>query len=521
MLFFLVGCRSGTSNAIPCEEDSRCLIYGITSDILILDPHISNSIEAGIIFRQLYDTLIYRDPATGEFLPGLAQSWEQSDDGLIYTFYLRQDVIFHDETPFTSESVAKNIDRIFNADINSQKARLLLGSFSRYEIVDDYTIKFHLFEPYIPFLDGLAQPFIVFASPESLTSYTNLRYQFHQIGTGPFQLDNYLPGDRIEISRNPRYAWGPSFYGVLDGTEINRVVFKIISDSTTRGSTLINRQVDVIGEMLTSDANILANNSSVQLLPIDIPGQTVQFQFNTKQLYTDQMIIRQALVYATNRIAIIDAVFLNYSPVGWSPLSQSTQFAHTGYINQYGYDTLHALELLQSVGYQDTDGDGFLDLNGERLELTIVVPPWGQLPEVASLLRSQWRAIGIDLIIDPVPGFNSLVARLASGDYNLASLDAFGYDPSILNSSFMSNASANVARFESEELDSLLVQATQERDSLARRNQYIEIQSIIMQNALILPIRDYVNINGIRSNILKLRFDAYGWYPILYNVSIQ
>jgi len=521
MLFFLAGCGGDTSLTIPCEEDTRCLLYGITSDILILDPHVSNSIEAGIIFRQLYDTLIYRDPSTGEFVPGLAQSWEQSQDGLVYTFNLRQDVVFHDGTPFTSESVAQNIDRIFNADINSQKARLLLGSFSRYEIIDDYTIKIHLFEPYTPFLDGLAQPFVVFASPQSLGSYTNLRYQFHQIGTGPFQLDNYLPGERIEISRNPRYIWGPPFYSALNGTEINRIVFKIISDPVLRGDILINKQVDVVGEMLTSDANILANNSSVQLLPIDIPGQTVQLQFNTKELHTDQLAVRQALLYATNRIAIIDAVFLNYSPVGWSPLSQSTQFAHTGYINQFPYDASRALELLQSVGYQDSDSDGFLDLDGEKLELTIVVPPWGQLPEVAGVLRGQWRAIGIDLIIDPVPGLNSLINRLASGDYHLASLDAFGFDPSILNNSFMSNSPGNVTRYENVELDNLLIQATQEQDNLARRSQYFEIQSIIMQEALILPIREYVNINGIQSNIIDLRFDAYGWYPILYNITIQ
>lgn len=521
MLFVLVGCGSGISPEKSCEEDPRCLIYGITSDILILDPHASNSVEAGIIFRQLYDTLIYRDPATGDFIPGLAQSWEISDDGLVYTFHLRQGVLFHDGTAFTAGSVARNIDRIFDADVNSQKARLLLGSFSRYEIIDDFTIQFTLFEPYVPFLDGLAQPFVVFASPESINNYTNLRYQFHQIGTGPFQLDNYLPGERIELSRNPIYAWGPSIYDALTGAEINRIVFKIVADPVLRGDALTTGQVDVIGEMLTSEASILANNSSIQLLPIDIPGQTVQLQFNILQSHTDKLAVRQALLFGTNRIEIIDAVFLNYSPMAWSPLSQSTRFSHTGYINEFLYDTTQAQELLNSVGYSDSDGDGFMDLEGDKLELKIIVPPWGQLPEVAGLLRSQWRIIGVDLIIDPVPGFNSLVNRIASGDYNLASFDMFGYDPSVLNSAFMSTSSSNVIGYANEELDRLLIQATQEQDNLARRSQYFEAQSIIMQQALILPIREYVNINGVRSNIVNLRFDTYGWYPLLYNVIIQ
>ncbi len=519
LVFTLASCVGGVRD-ISCEDDPRCIIYGITSDILILDPHVSDSIESGIIFRQLYDTLIYRDKS-GSFVPGLAQSWEISEDGLEYTFFLRDDVVFHDGTPFNSQSVAISIDRIFDPNLNSQNARLLLGAFSRYEILDDFTIRFYLFEPYIPLLDGLSQPYLGIVSPQSVAEYSPLRYQYHQVGTGPYRLDKYLPGERIEMSRNPNYGWAPQIYTFPDGIIIERIEFKIISDTSLNTELLIDGEVDIVDEVPPPDARNLSNNSELFVLPVDIPGQSVVFYFNMLQEHTDNPIVRRALLHATNRIAISDKVYLNFSPVAWAPLSGSTQYSHTGYINQFPFDLNESIALLESAGYVDTDGDGFLELNGSKLELDMLIPPWGQLPQVGDFLREQWRAIGVDLIINPIPGFNSLSNRIQSGDYNLISFDVFGIDPSLLTPIFASNANNNVIGYSNERLDDLIRQATQERDEFTRRSQYFQIQSIIMDETLILPIRDYVNIVASRSWISNLQFDAYGWYPLLYDARIN
>ena len=105
------------------------------------DPQIGASSELGIPLRSVYDTLVYRDPQSLEFVPGLATSWTISPDGLIYTFALRQGVNFHDGTPFNAQAVAANLDRITNPMTASQKALFLLGPYTGYEIVDDYTIR--------------------------------------------------------------------------------------------------------------------------------------------------------------------------------------------------------------------------------------------------------------------------------------------------------------------------------------------------------------------------------------------
>ncbi|MCY3977227.1 MAG: ABC transporter substrate-binding protein, partial [Chloroflexi bacterium] len=133
--------------SIPCKDDRRCLRYALSTDIPLLDPHFSHLPEAGMIFRQIYDTLVYRDGESGEFRPGLAIDWEISEDGLVYTFRLRRDVLFHDGTDFSAAAVAQNIERIFRPESEQSLARKLLAPLRQYEVLDQHTIRLRLFEP--------------------------------------------------------------------------------------------------------------------------------------------------------------------------------------------------------------------------------------------------------------------------------------------------------------------------------------------------------------------------------------
>ncbi|RMG69813.1 MAG: ABC transporter substrate-binding protein, partial [Chloroflexi bacterium] len=124
LLLILAGC------ATPKEtRGENPIVYGLTLEPSGFDPHIHRSAELGIVLRQVYDTLVYRHPETREIVPGLATSWEISDDRLSYTFQLRQDVTFHDGTPFNAQAVAANLDRIVSPDTRSQKAAFMLGPY--------------------------------------------------------------------------------------------------------------------------------------------------------------------------------------------------------------------------------------------------------------------------------------------------------------------------------------------------------------------------------------------------------
>ena len=512
---------SCSNSADSNTDNSTKLVYGLTLEVSGFDPHINRSSELGIVLRQVYDTLVYRDLETGDFVAGLATSWEVSDDQLTYTFNLLEGVTFHDGTPFNAQAVGANIDRIFAPETNSQKSLVLLGPLSRYEIVDDFIIRFHLTEPYAPFLDAFSQVYLGIASPKALEEYTTLTYQFHQVGTGPFIFEEFLPGDRILLRRNPNYTWGPEFYQPLSDNAVDVIEYRFFTDAPTRGAVLEANDAQIIGELLPIDARTFANSSAIQLIPVGIAGQPLQYYFNTQNQHTDELAVRQALLYATNRTAIVDSVFQGFSPVAWGPLSSSHPNYHRGLINLYANDLTLAQDLLTSAGYEDTDDDGILDRNGEPLELIVLTPPWGLLPQVSQLLQDQWRAIGVRAIIEPAPGFVSLLEKVQTGNYHLVAFNNFGLDASILNPSFLSDGFDNWTGYSNEELDTLLLSALREPDASTRRQQYRRVQEIIMEQALILPIRDTVNINGTTANINGLRFDPYGWFPLMYNVTVD
>ena len=516
-LALMLSACAAADDELPCAQDRLCLSYALTADIPILDPHIADSPEAGMVFRQIYDTLVVRHPQTLEFLPGLARAWEKSADGLTYTFHLRQGIRFHDGTAFTAASVAANIDRIFAAETESLRARNLLGSFSRYEVVDSHTIRFHMSAPFAPLLDSLSQPFLGMAAESALAAYDRLRYQFHQVGSGPFVLDAYLPGDKISLRRHRGYAADPALYPPLAGGEIERVEFHIAADQTFDATAILDADYDIVDSIAPGTAASLAANSRLQALPVAIPGQPAFLLFNTNHPHLGSRDVRLALLRATNRIAIANEIFFNFSPVGWAPLSASTGFAHSGYENFYAYDLAAAAELLEGAGY--TERDGKLERAGEALELSLVVPPWGKWREVAEALRQSWSRVGVSLAVESVPGARRLLEKARSGSAALIAIDNHGLDPAILGAIFAEESAFAAFHGGDEALAQMLRDAQEEQDPAARRTQYYAIQERLMSQALLLPIRDALRLRSARSSLRDLRYDAYGLYPLLHNVS--
>lgn len=493
------------------------LVYGLTLQPSGFDPHIHRSAELGIPLRQVYDTLVYRDPTTRAFVPGLAAEWSISQDGLVYTFKLKQGVVFHDGTPFNAQAVAANLDRIADPATGSQRAAFMLGPYAGYDIADEYTISIRLSAPYSPLLDALAQVYLGMASPTAFNQYSTNRYQFHQVGTGPFTFVELVPGERILLRRNPDYTWGPAFYQPPGENAVNEIEFRFFSDPATRLLALESGDAQIMGELLPTDARLLAGNSSIQLLPVSIPGQPTQFLLNTARFPTDNRAVRQALLFGTNRNAIIDAVFQRFSPAAWGPLAASTLFYDRALNGAYAFDSAQAQALLAAAGFNDTNNDGILEANGVDLEVTVIVPPWGMIPQIAELLLDQWRTIGIRARLTPVPTFPTLQEAVQQGDYNLVAFDTPGLDPALLNDFYLSTGSLNWTGYASQELDALLTQAVTQTDEAARQALYSQAQQIIMEEALVLPIRDYVNLNASRAAVQNLIFDPYGWFPLLNN----
>ena len=515
-LTVITGCSS-TKNDVQLNT----IVYGLTLEPSGIDPHIYQSSELGIVLRSVYDTLVYRNPETLEIIPGLATSWQRSDDGLVYTFSLREGVTFHDGTPFNAQAVGANLDRIVDPETASQRARFMLGSYVGYEVVDDYTIRVNLADPYTPLLDAFSQVYLSIASPAAFNEYSRNRYQFYQVGTGPFRFIEYVPNDRIVIRRWADYTWGPSFYDLPVDNSVEEVVFRFFEDEATRLLAIESGDVNVMGELPPTDARALSGNSQIQLLPVDVPGQPLQFMFNIEQFPTDNPVVRQALIIATNRNAIVDTVFQGFSSAAWGPLAEGSLFYNRQMVGVYEHNAQQARDLLAAQGFVDSDGDGYLDTSDGDVEIVLIVPPWGRVPQVVQLLQDQWRDIGIRVVLDQVPNFNLLREAVDAGEYNLVSFDTPGIDPALLNDYFITGGVRNWMGYSNPELDSILQEAVRIADDNQRRTLYLEAQRIIMNNALVLPIREYRNLNAADNSVENLQFDAYGWFPILNNVRLS
>ena len=508
-----------TAACSPGSEETSTLVYGLTLAPTGIDPHLNASSELGIPLHSVYDTLIFLNPETGKFVPGLADSWTISPDGLTYLFTLRRDVIFHDGTPFNAQAVVANLDRIRDPDNLSQKAVFMLGPLEEVEIIDDYTVAIHLSEPYAPLLDSLSDVYLGMASPTALETWGLADYQFNQVGTGPYRFVEYIPNDRLTLARNPDYAWAPSIYQQSQA-EIENIIFRFYEDPSTRAFALESGEIDIIGEVPPHDATRLSVDDDFSLYPVSIPGQPMQFFFNTQLTPTDDVIVRRALIHAVDRSYAVNTVFGVYSTVAHSPFSANAFNFESQDLN-LNYDPTTAMALLEAAGWTDEDGDGIRSKDNVPLELRIVSPPWGSNSEIAQLIRADWETIGASVILEVAPGFGPLKEAQTQGEYHAIGINFFGTDPDLLRSFFSSDGLYNWTGFADPEQDQLLLQASQ--TSLhpeERLRLYRQFVSDVEEEALLLPIRFYVNLVVASKHIEGLHFSAQGWYPILIDLRI-
>ena len=506
------------TSCAPKPATPQRLVYGLTLAPSGIDPHINSSSELGIPLTSVYDTLVYQDAATGKFVPGLAQSWKISDDGKMYTFELRRDVKFHDGTPFNAAAVKANLDRITDPALLSQKAAFLLGLFDRAEATDEFTIIIRLKQPFAPLMDGLSQVYLGIASPAALGKWGK-DYQLHQVGTGPFIFKEYVAKDHLTLVRNPDYKWGPSIWDNRGPAYLDEITFRFYEDPATRALALESGQAQVMGEVPPQDVDRLTGSGKFQLIAVPIPGQPLQLFLNVQRAPTDDLRVRQALIHATDRAAIVKAIFRDKSPAAFGPLTAASLGYDARVKSLYPFDRNKAEQLLQDAGWR-AGPDGIRQKDGRRLQVDAVLMGFGFVPETAQLLQAQWAAVGVDLKTQSVP-YGTLLQAGREGSVNAVPFFDSASDPDILRKFFKSDASFNFARVSDPVLDAALDQAVALTNMSDRAPLYADIQQRVMAQALIVPIRDYVNLNVTASSVKGLRYDARGWFPQLSNIRLQ
>jgi len=516
---------SPTPPVSPPGRSGGQLVYGLTLAPSGIDPHVNASSELGIPLTSVYDTLVYRapSPAAGpaqRFVPGLAESWEISPDNLTYTFHLRRQVAFHDGTPLNAEAVRLNFERVMNPATQSQKAIFLLGPVSSVEAVDEYTVALHLSAPFAPLLDGLAQVYLGIASPAALTRWGS-DYQFHQVGTGPYRFVEYVPNDHLTLVRNDRYEWAPAgYYDHAGPAYLEQLNFRFFADPAGRAVALEAGDADVMDELPPLDAARLRRNPRFQVIPVALPGQSLGFILNTQRRPTDDVRVRQALLYGTDRAAIVQAIFGGQSPVAYGPLTAATFGYTTTPQALYPYQPDRAKQLLVEAGWSEVNAAGVRQRNGQSLVLDGVLQTWGMVPEVAQLLQAQWAGLGIDLHTQMLT-YPAALEAARQGSAHLIPQSFADSDPDLLWTYYHSGEPFNWSKVADPALDSDLARGRSTTDPAERARWYAQAQLRIMELALLVPIRDPVNLNAAAARVQDLHFDVHGWFPLLHDVYLK
>tara|TARA_R110002110_G_scaffold127914_18_gene307160 strand:+ start:82 stop:1560 length:1479 start_codon:yes stop_codon:yes gene_type:complete len=344
----------------------------ITVALQLEPPHLDpTSAAAGAIDSVLYSNVfegLTRFMGDGSVVPGLAESWKISDDGLTYTFKLQDGVTFHDGTTMDADDVKFSLDRI-NAEDSANAQKALYAAISEVNVIDPMTVEIKLSEPNGNMIFNLAWGDAVIVAPESIEGIKQM-----PIGTGAFKFDNWTQGDKIELSRNPDY-WGTP-------ANLSKATFKFISDPTAAFAAMMAEDVDAFsGFPAPENLPQFEADPRFQVLTGSTEGETI-LSTNNKMPPFDNVKVRQAVAHAIDRQAIIDGAMFGYgTPIGTHFAPHNP--AYVDFTGQSNYDPDKARALLAEAGLPD----GF--------ETTLHLPPPSYARRGGEIIAAQLAEVGI------------------------------------------------------------------------------------------------------------------------------
>jgi peptide/nickel transport system substrate-binding protein len=492
--------------------DGGALVISISELPDTLDPHKTGAAVTSTILRNVSDPLI-RKNFDGEFVPGLATEWSISEDGLTWTFKLREDVTFHDGTPFNAEALKANFDRILDPATNAVSARTAVGSMASTSVVDEFTFEFVTEEPYAPLLNNLSAALLSPVSPGAVESMGE-EFGRAPVMTGPWMVAEWRTGDRIVLKRNPEYNWGPA--DMHEGpAHIETMTFQSIIEEASRVAAFEageTHQVTLpavdIQRMIDADQYSIVNYQRLGMVFVE---------FNIEAEPFTDVVVRRAINHAVNKEDVLGAALEEYGEPGYGFLSPSL-FGYWDGIEEYSpvYDVDQAKALLAEAGWEDADGDGILEKDGVKFEFTMLNLPTDAWARAAQVVQSQLKDVGIQMEIQQME-FATLLEEAKAGKHQAEMMGYTSSDPDIAFTWFhSSNAGTglNMSHVKDPELDRMIEEARVEMDQEKRAELYAEMQRYVVDLALWVPLWvDHYYIAFSRSlNNATFHDDGYAVY---------
>lgn len=476
----------------PAEAPKQnTLVFGRGGDSVSLDPANVTDGESLNVTKNIFDTLIDYQEGNTQLEPALAESWEPSEDGLTWTFHLKQGVKFHDGTDFNADAVVYNFNRWMDPEHPQHN-----GDFPYYgymfggykgdeghvikEVVakDDYTVEIQLNFPQGPFLNNIAMTAFAIASPTAIEKYGE-QFGDHPVGTGPFIFKEWIRNDKIVLDKNPNY-W------VQGAPKLEQLIFKSIPDNSARFIALQSGDIDLIDGVNPDDVTLAENNPDLKVWLR--PSMNVGYlAFNTEKAPFDNKKVRQALSMAVNKQALIDAFYNGLAEPAKNPLPPSL-WGYNDAIQDYEYNLEKAKALLAEAGYPD-------GLSTDFWYMPVPRPYIPQGKKIAEAMQSDFAKIGVatNLVTEE---WATYLEKTGIGEHTMAFLGWTGDNGDPDNFIYVlldkDNAkgpdAGNIAFYKNDELHDILIKAQQSSDIEERTALYLKAQEIIHEDAPWIPL---------------------------------
>ena len=489
----------GEPAAETTSGNGKTFIYAIAGEPSVSPNPITTSDRYGLMTLKLIFSPLFQYNADG-INYFLAESYDESDDHLTYTIHLRDDATFINGDPVTADDCIFSLETMRDTDGANQQSYLNYGDQGKVEFEE---IDEHTFTATFPFLNAGAIEMLggSMIMPRSVygevTDFENDDTVDHPVGSGPYKLVEYLPGQYLSFEANPDYYLG--------APNIDNVVFQIITNENTGMTAIqageVNAWIGTANQI--QQMNIEGNNLTVT--PYS-EGRVAYMCFNCANVPDEN--VRKAVLYSFDKTAIADAACLSsdYYELPWSFLPPENQYAATeDEVETYAQDVEKAKSLLEEAGVSN-------------LELTLAYSGSDTLQQAAAvMMQEQAAAAGITLNLQAVDA-NALATAMYEADNGYDMYFGgyiMGIDPDTYSPLFKTDGSANYMHYTADEygeIDDLFDQGRAETDTDARREIYVELQKTLQDTGAFYPLYSNMRLLVTTNNVTNI--EEAGLVPV-------